>query len=1340
MLILTLFGKPHGSLSGASDTTGTLLAGKPLALLAYLCCAPSRSASRGRLVDLLWADVDPDSGKHALRQTLWYIRRRLGDSVVAAEGDALRITPDLSCDRNSFLAAIERGDLESATAAYTGEFFPGFAAPGGAEFERWADVERAHLRGLFVRAAEDLARRSLGSGVARGAIALARRARDADPDNEATWRLLLEALLAASDRIGASSEADALERRLADEDREAEPATLAAIRAVRHADASPTPRTESRPTLIAELVGRETEFSTIVIAWERARTGNAEHVHLTAPAGLGKTRLLSDVEARLRASRARVVRLRAAPGERGMPYALAAELALSLARLRGAAGVSSGAASTLVTLNPAVSAWLTATPDLATGDDVPRRRALALHELLQAASAETPIALLIDDLHWADEASRHVLLGLAARLQNDSALLLTASRPPSPFPADGSSMRLLPLIPLDALQITTLMSSIAVLPREDWGERIPFELHGATGGSPLLVLEMLQFALDHGRLRIDSGSWCCDDTSALVADLRPGRAVERRVAELDAAARQVLVVLALAGVPISSAVVADAVDRTQHECDATLARLEQIGLVARDGNAWLPQHDEIASAAVAAADEETRRDSHRGLVTAFARGPSAEPSAIRRALSHAIASGDDTLQSRMARDYVALARRRGETRRASALVEEALGADASPALVRGLAATFPLSERVAWRRVSRTVAAAGAVLVLVTALWRTIVPPPRVSANTLLVSVLTGSDSAVYAVDVDGAEGEPDAVLDVAAGTRASPTLSRAFMLYNAAERPDRQSWLGWREFRAPAVNLDLVLAAPDGSERRLASNPEDETQPSWSPDGQFAVFLTRRWDAGNGTDVARVTIATDEVVKLTNTVHDELSPRFSPDGSRIAYLRAQDDPTHIAVCLARFDGSAETCRTIAGVALHSRLWFPRMESLILSIEGANAAATRLVRYELATGALTTIDSSAMWYDVSPDGLLAVAARHNDASGAARLYVMALQGTLRGRPLQIANGILGGTAWRASRRVLESVDRIRIRSQRDTIPLEMPSQLRYRAESATHRELPDVGVQWRSLDSTVASVDDSGRVMPRREGRARIVASAGGYRADTTTLVVSASTSTAWLDERWTNGVAKRWRYYGDPLPKIIRTESGDSAIFLNGDRSNTSGAHTRESLDVSRGGGVEVLTSIPISTLKWQSFSLFLQPVSSTGSPRDNADGGELPVDWTGGLESPICGVGMPAEEGPRGVNSLSVRAGSVGSVLQRAPELTSGSWHALRLQIFPDGRCGVAIDGRAVWLSSSSIVLDRPLSVMLSGRSAGTTILVGRTRVWRGIDPGVNWGPSPFRQTASTTKNGRE
>ncbi len=245
-----------GLYRGAAEPS-LLPAGKPMALLAYLCAMPERSAGREHLLDLLWADVEAAIARHSLRQTTYYIRRRLGPGVLAARGDDLVLAGPVACDRTRFLEAIEAGRREDAVRLYQGEFLPHFAVPGGSGFEHWASAERRRLQLLFVNAAEPLVRQRLSQGSFRAARELAARVRDADTDEESGWRLLIEACLAQGDRVSALAEAARLDEHLRDETRVPEPATAAILRRARAGPNDDAAAAESdRPALLADLARR----------------------------------------------------------------------------------------------------------------------------------------------------------------------------------------------------------------------------------------------------------------------------------------------------------------------------------------------------------------------------------------------------------------------------------------------------------------------------------------------------------------------------------------------------------------------------------------------------------------------------------------------------------------------------------------------------------------------------------------------------------------------------------------------------------------------------------------------------------------------------------------------------------------------------------------------------------------------------------------------------------------------------------------------------------------------------------------------------------------------------
>ena len=89
----------------------------------------------------------------------------------------MELAPEVASDRDQFLVAVREQRLKDAIALYTGEFIPDFAAPGAAQFEEWADIERRRLRAIFIGCCDTLARQALSAGQFATAVELGRRAR-----------------------------------------------------------------------------------------------------------------------------------------------------------------------------------------------------------------------------------------------------------------------------------------------------------------------------------------------------------------------------------------------------------------------------------------------------------------------------------------------------------------------------------------------------------------------------------------------------------------------------------------------------------------------------------------------------------------------------------------------------------------------------------------------------------------------------------------------------------------------------------------------------------------------------------------------------------------------------------------------------------------------------------------------------------------------------------------------------------------------------------------------------------------------------------------------------------
>jgi DNA-binding SARP family transcriptional activator len=1303
--------------------------GKPLALITYLCCAPDRAAAREHLIDLLWGDVEPDGAKHALRQTLWYIRKRLGDRPMIVGGDVLTVVAPIDSDRDRFLAAVADNSVEDVVRLYTGDFFPGFAAPGGAEFERWADIERQRMRAFFWRAAETVVRRWMTTGRLRDAQALARRVRDSDPLREVGWRLLFETLIAAGDAIGGSLEADAFDRLAEAEGIDAEPATRSMLRAVRQTPeiTAQHDKAGERLSLFAELVGREHEFAQLLDQWENARTGTATHVHVLAPAGLGKTRLLTDVHARLRATRARTLFVRASLGARDIPFGLAGDLAEALARFPGASGISTGSARALVALNPALSAsYPAALPDSG-GDsaDALRRRSVAVRELIAAVAEEQPIAIFIDDVQWADGRSRQLIASILGALEHARVLVVTASRPTVDGLSSGEESLTIRLAPLDTTGVQAFVASIAALPSELWAERLPEELCAATGGSPLHLLETLQLAIEGGMLTRADGGWSSPRPSLLFETLGTGGALHQRVERLDRVERWVLTLLAVGGVPLTREVLTAAAGRSDDETASALGSLERRGLVARHGELWSPSHDEIAAKVVELAAPDAIRAAARSLGRVMLDATSSSTRALRHA-GGLLAQADDRESLRVAfARFAYLGRAAGDRQPNRALATDFLGERSSDDLATQLVGSLPVLERIGLFSTGRQVAVAAAVAVMPAALLLVGMlrnqPPPDV---TLAVgSVGTDSIANVYRVPIHARQLVTGSIVRVGSGRPAwhvhsDPTTG------TLVRRPDDKAWTVDR-VTTDSGGIDLFDVSDDGRERRLTAAVGDDQSARWSPDGRWLVFNTARWNPESHYDLAILEARSGAVRSLTRNTNTDALPVWSPDGSRIAFDRRYWDGRPRSTCVIDVDGRNERCFAVPGAELSPRdAWYDASHVVVWMANGQSAGLGRL---DVSSGKLDTAIMLRRSDEarVSDDGRWVICQCRRAGYSPTAVLLFPLEDPNRVVEIDVSRLNPGRriVVFESTPRRRRYAERLAIGTGLGAPMVGVPHQLAARGITPDGDTISLGSVLWSSPDTALVTLDGTGLMVAKRPGVVRVMVTAGGWRTAWRDVVVRPRESAVLLQEDWSGALTENWRPFGEPRPRIDSTPDGIRGLMNNGDGSFSSGVYSLAKYPTARGLAVDTWISNRLTLAQWQIVNVSLEDaLTDTVLKVWDHGGGNMPrrtVDW------PSCSVGYPTTEGSSYGDTIGVVIDRPSSAvtLPAPPSFRSGAWFHVRLQIFPDGRCGVAVNGVAAGRSQFGTIPDSAERVVIFGNSANTKVLVGPLTIRAGVPDDIDW-----------------
>jgi tetratricopeptide (TPR) repeat protein len=191
----------------------------------------------------------------------------------------------------------------------------------------------------------------------------------------------------------------------------------------------PTPPMDQRRG--RPFVGRSTEYRMLYEAWESVRSRRRGHVMVLGDSGVGKTTLVERFTMAASLEGAVVSRVQCYDLEREIPYATVAGLVVGLLDRPEVLGTPPEALANLSRIAPQVRQRFSSIPEPrdTQGDTARIELTESFHQLLEALTEDSPVILVVDDLHLADDASLSVIHLLVRRALDQRTMLVMIARP-----------------------------------------------------------------------------------------------------------------------------------------------------------------------------------------------------------------------------------------------------------------------------------------------------------------------------------------------------------------------------------------------------------------------------------------------------------------------------------------------------------------------------------------------------------------------------------------------------------------------------------------------------------------------------------------------------------------------------------------------------------------------------------------------------------------------------------------------------------------------------------------------------------------------------------------------
>ncbi|MGJ6962141.1 AAA family ATPase [Streptosporangium sp. G11] len=686
-------------------------------LLALLLMRAGRPVSSSELLDLVWDDNMPTSAMNIVQKYVGTLRRLLEPDLPArAPGSYLhrrsggyqfddsRVALDLAEFRRLLgLARTARNGhrFEDAADAYEEALSRWRGSAGdGLALSTAASPLFASVNRELLDACVEAAHATVPRGHAKRILQSLRLAAWIAPIDETIQATLMTTLAALGQQAEALSVFDTVRARLAD-DLGIDPGPVlreAHRHVLQQAEAVFTPRVTGLHPEVAHstsgarkpsgsrsdrLVGRQEELALLRRVVDSATFARAQIVLVEGPPGVGKSRLLAEVTDEAAANGAFTLWGRCHDGEGApsmWPWVQIVEALIAALpeddRARWTAELGD------LLQHPARDAEVLARPDAG----AQFRLYSNVVALFSAAAARQPLVVVVDDLHWADQASLQLFAHLAESLP-DRIVLMGTLRGHAPTPSQHLRRMLAAVARQDRHRRIALgplgPSDVAELVHQETGQSpspgVARSIQARTEGNPLFVRELARFLAEEDHLSDQAAAQAA--VPSTVRDI-----VRDRMSKLDGGDRRLIEIAALMGRDIDARLLASASDLDPSQCLTRLDTLEALGLVEVTSGSlgdWRFVHDLVRESVARSTSRSDASHFHLHIAAALAR--TQEPAERHgEALAHHLCSAGPLAEPEQTAQALIVAARIAARRSAYETAEKHLDTAAQIARSAGL--------------------------------------------------------------------------------------------------------------------------------------------------------------------------------------------------------------------------------------------------------------------------------------------------------------------------------------------------------------------------------------------------------------------------------------------------------------------------------------------------------------------------------------------------------------------------------------------------------------------------------------------------------------------------------